>query len=432
MFHALYATSDKSMYDHPGLAAAGRMGRDIIPLRDDDVIPLPEGASLVLVPDATPVGYRKGREKAFPLARDGQAALAVAACLPQGFTRTFLPAYRQSASHTLPILGYTAVAWRDGRVYAAALATDDPKRWSPSRYNTPELVKLVEARLTVEPANAVLTGLAKCALEYRCFTAQNIFYQRWEGGLPSTPLCNARCLGCLSHQDPGGAPAPQNRVRTVPQQRDVVAVGVEHLLKAPDSIVSFGQGCEGEPLLSAPFLADAIGAMRHETTRGTINLNSNAGYTVGLAQMVSAGLDSLRVSLISATESVYEAYHRPAYRLSDVKNSIKLAVRAGVYTSLNLLVFPGLSDCPTEIAALVALIQETGLQMVQLRNLNIDPAVMMPLLPKETPLGVAALIDRLRGLPGLKVGNFSRARGSNDRRRIGNPGETITRQPGAK
>ncbi len=411
MFHALYATPDGLLYDHPDLAAAGRAGRRIVPLKAADLIPLPEGASLVLVPAGTPVGYRRGREAAFP-GRDGQPALAVAACLPQGFTRTHLPAYRRESPGCLPVLGYTAVAWHDGRVYAAAVPTDDPERWSPKNYNTAALSGLVGKRLAATPGSAVLGGLAKCALEYRCFTAQNIFYRRWEGGLPTTPACNARCLGCLSKQEAGGPPAPQNRITSSPLLDDLVSLGTEHLAQAPDAIVSFGQGCEGEPLLSAPLVAEAIRRMRRRTTRGTINLNSNAGATAALSAVLEAGLDSLRVSLASATLGVYAVYHRPSFSLADVKNSIKLAVRSGVYTSLNLLVFPGFTDCPGEIASLLDLIRETGLHMVQLRNLNIDPATMAPLLPREPPVGIATLVGELRKITGLAVGNFSRNRGS--------------------
>lgn len=396
------------MYEYPGLAAAGRLGRHIAPLANP--IPLPEGASLILIPGAAPVGYR--REKEVTLSRNphGEECLAVAACLPQGFTRTHLPAYRRAERRPLPLYGYTAVAWSEGRVYAAALPTDDPEPWNPRHYNTPDLPGLVARRLADAPHNTVLKGLARCALEYRCFTAQNIFYRRWEGGLPTTPACNARCLGCLSRQERGGPPAPQKRIRRLPPLPDVVDAGAEHLALAPGAIVSFGQGCEGEPLLSAAFLAQAIASMRRRTGRGTVNVNSNAGSTAGLAEVAAAGLDSLRVSLASATDETFQAYHRPAYRLADVKNSLKLAVRAGVYTSLNLLVFPGLTDCPSEQAALLDLVTETGLHMVQLRNLNIDPALMEPLLPREEPAGIGALIEELRRVPGLTVGNFSRPR----------------------
>jgi len=411
LYHTLYATPDGLLYDHPRLGAAGRSGRQVLPLGDGDLVPLPEGASLVLVPDGAPLGYRRGKEEALARTPDGKPALAVAACLPQGYTRTHLPAFRRGkAAAPLPILGYTAVAWRGGRIYAAARPTDDPGRWSPRNYNTPDLPRLVEERLAADPENSVLTGLARCALAYRCFTAQNIFYRRWEGGLPVSPACNARCLGCLSRQEEGGPPAPQKRLVSVPPLADVVAVGLEHLTAASEAIVSFGQGCEGEPLLAARSLAGAVRAMRRQTRRGTVNMNSNAGYTAGLAAVIDAGLDTLRVSLISAAPATYEAYHRPSYRPEDVRNSIKLAVRAGVYTSLNLLVFPGLTDCPGEQAALLDLIEDTGLHMVQLRNLNIDPDVMEPLLPQETPTGIARLIARLRRVPGLEVGNYSRVR----------------------
>ncbi|MCK4423827.1 MAG: hypothetical protein KAV18_07145 [Candidatus Omnitrophica bacterium] len=41
-------------------------------------------------------------------------------------------------------------------------------------------------------------------------------------------------------------------------------------------VVSFGQGCEGEPLLVYKTLSQAIKLIRKQTKKGTINLNTNA------------------------------------------------------------------------------------------------------------------------------------------------------------
>jgi hypothetical protein len=46
-----------------------------------------------------------------------------------------------------------------------------------------------------------------------------------------------------------------------------------------------------------------------------------------------------------------------------------------------LLCFPGVTDTEPELAALSALIAKTGLQMIQLRNLNIDPELYRASLP---------------------------------------------------
>jgi hypothetical protein len=90
---------------------------------------------------------------------------------------------------------------------------------------------------------------------------------------------------------------------------------------------------------------------------------------------------------------------------------LRLAREAGVYSSINLLCFPGLIDCEDEIAALVDFLRETGVQLVQLRNLNIDPEVLWPRVPRPTgrALGMRALVETLqRETPEVTVGNFSR------------------------
>ena len=91
-------------------------------------------------------------------------------------------AYRRGRGEkALPLLGYTAVACRDGAFYAAARLTEDPCRWDPVHYNTKELPALVRKKRAEYPQNRILRQLARCSLEYQCFTAQNIFYGRWEG-----------------------------------------------------------------------------------------------------------------------------------------------------------------------------------------------------------------------------------------------------------
>jgi len=128
----------------------------------------------------------------------------------------------------------------------------------------------------------------------------------------------------------------------------------------------------------------------------------------------------LRASTISARPDTYAAYYRPiGYTLQDVKRSLQLARDAGVYSSINLLCYPGLTDAEAEVTALLEFLRETGVRMVQLRNLTIDPEVLRDRLPLEnrpgspalgSVLGMQTLIQVLhRELPDLVVGNFSRA-----------------------
>jgi pyruvate-formate lyase-activating enzyme len=410
----IYADAGGRFYDHPEVRPAGRTGDGFCELLREDLIELPPGSSLVLIPGGRPVGISAGGRflAVGEECRGNGPACAVAALLPQGYTRTLLPAFRRRKDdRPLPLLGYAAVAWHRGKVYAAALRTDEPARWDPLHYNTPELPALVERLLSELPANRILKQLAKCALDYGCFTAQNIFYTRWEGGVPVSASCNAKCLGCISLQPSECCPAPQSRITFTPSAGEVAGLVYRHLERADGAIVSFGQGCEGEPTLAAGLIRQAILEARHKTGRGTININTNAGNPAGLEILCRAGLDSIRVSLISAREEVYSRYCRPrGYNLADVRTSIKTAVSLGVYVSLNLLACPGLTDREEEVEALLGLVRETGVDMVQLRNLNIDPDYLFKRVPPAEggTIGIPGLVEALKAVPGLEVGNFSR------------------------
>jgi hypothetical protein len=88
-----------------------------------------------------------------------------------------------------------------------------------------------------------------------------------------------------------------------------------------------------------------------------------------------------------------------------------LAREAGVYTSINLLCFPGLIDCEDEVEALLSFLRETETRLVQLRNLNIDPELLWSRVPQPSgaPIGMRALIETLRrDASEVEIGNFSR------------------------
>lgn len=415
MFRMVYADSQGRLFDHPTLGMVARSGLEYAD-PEEAMTPLPEGATLTMVPGCAPVGVDAQGELVVMdrLPRQGGRgpAYAVGALLPQGYTRTFLPGYAKQSETILPLLGYTAVAFKDGQFWVAAIQTDKPERWNPTNFNDHNLPDLVKQKLSNYPDNRILRQLGNCALEYCCLTAQNIFYERWEGGIPVSPACNANCLGCISKQPAECCPSPQERINFVPTVEEVVQIGLDHLQIAPQGIISFGQGCEGEPSLSAQVIAQAIGEIRRQTTRGTINMNTNAGYTKGIRQVVDAGINSLRVSLISARPSTYNAYYQPDnYKLEDVIASINYAKEYGVYVSLNLLTLPGLTDRPEEAQAILSLIKQTGIDMIQFRNLNIDTDWFLAQLPAtvQEEWGIGVLLAEIRKqLPQVEIGNFSR------------------------
>ena len=193
-------------------------------------------------------------------------------------------------------------------------------------------------------------------------------------------------------------------------------VGLHHLRHASGrGMVSFGQGCEGEPLTRWRAIAGAIRYMRAHTPLGSININTNASLPHGLAALLDAGLDAVRVSLNSATPELYAAYYRPQrYSFAEVEASLALARERGAYVALNLLLFPGVSDREGEVRALEALVRRHRVDQVQARSLCIDPHSYLEVAREVgaggEPVGVPALLRRLRAArPGLVVGNFARA-----------------------
>ena len=370
---------------------------------------MPLGAQLLTMPDCRPVGLRAGE----PFVDDG---VPVAVALPHGYTRTYLPAYvKEPGAPFLPLFGYTAVAERAGEFVVAAIRTDDAAEWRHSEFGRPDLPQRIAALQRELPTNDLVRQISTCAGEYGCYTAQNTFYDRWEAALPTSNACNASCIGCISEQEPDGPPTPQERIRTMARQRDVVAVAVRHLERAEQGMVSFGQGCEGEPMLNWRLLGAATEAIRQRTDRGWININTNGCNPQAMATLIDAGLDACRVSVFSARQDVFAAYYRPRnYTFADVEETLRVATAAGLFTSINLLTFPGVTDQEQEVDAMIAMLRRTGARMVQMRNLTIDPEQLLDALPPpdSAALGVATLVQRLRDeLPGLIIGNSSRLPG---------------------
>jgi len=406
----LFANQKGEVMELPGLTMLGRSGTQWVVPEPSEMMPLPTGASLVSIPGRIPVGWDGCRPQLIGQGTAGAAAQAVAVLLPQGFTRTLLPAHvSPELSTPVPLYGYAAAGFRGGRIWAAAMQTDEHRKWHPRYYNTEGLPGRINRMLAKFPENRLVRQLANCSLQYSCYTAQNVFYQRWEGGLPTMTSCNADCLGCIS-QNHSGVDSPQQRLQFRPSVIEITELGTEHLVKAREAMISFGQGCEGEPSLNAPDLAAAIRNIRQLTDRGTININTNAGYTEGIRQLCQAGLDSMRVTLFSARAENYGIYHRPYnYCISDVAASICYAHEAGAKVSINLLAMPGFTDREEEIESLLAFVRQYGVDMIQFRNLNIDADLLFTNVSSGgQTMGIRGLVSILQEeLPGVAIGSYS-------------------------
>ena len=403
--YALYADSNGEIFDAPNVYAAGRIGNEIVKLNPDDLIKLPDSADLMFLPDRHALGFNKS-DKLTTL--EGRA---VSAILPAGYTRTHLPAFeRDSNAQMLPLYGYTAVVLYRDDLYATAIYTDENQKWDPLNYNTRKLKSLINRVKRDLPDNRLVEHLANCSLNWHCLTAQNLFYRRYEAGLPTSPTCNANCLGCISLQPAECCPSPQSRIKFKPTVDEISQIGIYHLSNAPDAIISFGQGCEGEPALAADSIAAAIKIIRSQTDIGQININTNAGFTAGIAKIVDAGLNSMRVSIISAIDKSYDTYYKAAYKLANVKESIKYALNHNVYVSLNMLYMPGFNDTVEELDAWIDFFNELPVQMIQVRNLNIDPDYFFDVMPNQSSkfVGTKQFLNTLKtNFKNLQIGSFS-------------------------
>jgi pyruvate-formate lyase-activating enzyme len=375
----VYADESGQLYDHPYLEMAGSSGGSWTRIEDDVLIPLPAGSELFLLPFRVPVGYDRKKSRFVRLDEDPynpqSKVRAVAAFMAPAHTQILTAAYHsEQNAPILPLFSYTAVGWQEGQFVVAGVRVDPLMRQDIEQFDLARLERRAKWALELQRHNRLIQHLGRCALTYGCPAAKNYFLGRWEAPLPTSPQCNASCLGCISLQEGEHICASQERIAFVPTPEEIAEVAVGHLQGAEDPLVSFGQGCEGEPLLQGKTLKEAVKLIRSQIKAGTINLNTNGSLPQIIAELRENGLDSIRVSLNSAREAYYHAYYRPrGYGYSDVIRAIRTMKNGGGFVSINLLTLPGLTDEEEEVDAIIRLIDETGIDLIQMRNLNIDP-----------------------------------------------------------
>jgi pyruvate-formate lyase-activating enzyme len=414
----IFADLKGNITDFAALEMAGMGGGQFFQPTLEDLIPLPEGSELFVLPGRTPVGYNQKTGEHLLVEEDpyhaGRPVQAVAAFMSPAHTIIFNSAYqtRNNTAPRLPLFAYTAVGWHAGRFWVTAFRSDQDKRQDASQFDQAAITRKTRKKLKEFGSNRLIQHLGKCCLTYGCPAARNYFLGRWEAPLPTSPVCNARCVGCISLQPAGSCSATQDRIRFIPTAREIAGVAIPHLQTAKHAIVSFGQGCEGEPLLQAQVIEEAIHLIRKKTARGSINLNSNASLPKAVELLARAGLDSLRVSMNSAQEALHSRYYRPVgFTLADVQESIRIMKKAGRFVSLNYFIQPGVTDSRAELEALSTLLKICHPDLIQLRNLNMDPEWYLQTLnyqATEKPLGMRPwLLELQNRFPALRFGYFN-------------------------
>jgi pyruvate-formate lyase-activating enzyme len=407
----VFCDKNGKIYSHPYLRmAASSLGNFRLP-QARELIKLPQGSTIFYLPKHAPVGFNPARKVFEPLYEfKGEPVYAAGAFLIPAYLRLYHPAYLVKQKTTLPLWAYTACGFYNGNFYVSAKRVDVRIRQSPHFYDNKLINSRVKVFLKEYPQNRLYRHLANCALNYNCLAAKNLFLERWEAPLPTARFCNAHCLGCLSQQE-SDCLASHERINFRPKVEDISQVMFNHLSRAREAIVSFGQGCEGEPLLEADTIARAIASVRDKTTRGTINMNTNASLPQKIKLLCEAGIDSFRVSLNSPQDKFYKLYFKPHnYTFCDVLRSIEIAKKHRKFVSINLFVFPGFSDAKSQIRALSDFIRNNVIDMIQWRNLNIDPDAYLDMLAHKhlEPQGISFLLSAIRKkFPALKMGYFN-------------------------
>ncbi len=415
---AVVAAQNGEIFELDGYGAVGLSGRTPATLTNQSTLPMPHGSELMMLPNRKPIVYDLStgafktieynpfvpKEKIFP----------VAVFNSPGYVNQHFCAYDDTGiNEMLPLFSYGAVGFGKNNFRSAALVVDTEPRQDLRQMPQKKVAKGVKRMQKKYPENRLIRHLETCALQYGCPAGKNFFLKRYEAPLPASTICNAKCLGCISLQTENNLCACQERIAFTPSSLEISQVSLEHIFTVKNAVVSFGQGCEGEPLTAIKAIEPAVKLIREKTDKGTINLNTNGSLPENVNALCKAGLDSMRVSMNSVQEKHYTAYFRPkSYQFSDVLKSIDIAKSHNKFVAINYLNCPGFSDSENEFLALKEFITIHKIDMIQWRNLNFDPkkycSLMSQVQDNGSALGMAYIIQKLSAdFPDLIHGYFN-------------------------
>lgn len=407
----LVSDAQGNIVDLPNFRMAGRSAHETVRIDSEELIELPEGSQLFYLPERKAVGFnaKTGRKTVI------NDHFAVAAFIPPSYTHYLMTAYEMTPeAPRLPLHSYTAVGWLNGKFYVPAVHIDKDVKQLPTSFDNDEVAARVNEKLRQFPNNRLITHHGKiCAMQYGCPNAKNFFLNRWEAPIAVAAACNANCVGCISFQPKESVSSPQQRLDFLPTVQEIVEMAVPHLETAERAIVSFGQGCEGEPLLQGALIERSIREIRKATSRGVLHINTNGSRPDVVEKLFDAGMDSIRVSTNSAQEELYHRYYKPNnYGFKDIVASLMAAQRMNKFASINYFVFPGITDSEKETDALLHLIDKTQVHLIQWRNFNIDPEWYLSDVChdyRSKAIGVRALMNKIQAeFPKVQFGYLNK------------------------
>jgi pyruvate-formate lyase-activating enzyme len=413
------AVSDEqgNIFDVPGIYMIGMSLDKHIQPEPEDLIELPFGSNLYVLPGRIAYGFDPKKNEIVQVRElDGKRVYAASAFMAPAYLQLLRTSFlAEGGPERLPLYSYTALGFRQGKFYVCGMRIDPDKRQDPELVDLEAVAIGARAMKKRYKGNRLVEHLVdNCVFCYGCPAARNFALLRWECPLPTSVSCNSKCVGCLSKQpDSSGVSQSQNRNAFVPEPGEIAEFAVQHLENADRAVVSFGQGCEGEPLLEGSVIEESIREIRKKTGRGIINLNTNGSKPDVVERLIEAGLDSIRVSLNSAQETFYDRYFKPSgYSFSSVMETLSLIREHGRWASLNYFMFPGLTDRADEMEALGNIIRSTKINMIQTRNINIDPDWYIESLDlqasRQKAVGLRSWVRTIGDqFPWIKLGYFN-------------------------
>ncbi|MBN2535181.1 MAG: radical SAM protein [Spirochaetales bacterium] len=406
-----------NVFELPPYRMTGMSMNTLVLPPPSSLIELPYGSNIFMLPLRHAIGYdpRTGQYKEITEYK-GNPVFGASAFMAPAYMQLLRSAYTSCRDVSpLPLYSYTALGWLNGKFYVCGIRIDDDRRQDLENFDLDHIGEQAQDMKQRFKGNRLAAHLVDhCVCRYGCPAARNFVLERWECPLPTSPACNAACIGCISKQPVSSSiKASQDRILFIPEVDEIAEIAIFHLENAPGPVVSFGQGCEGEPLLAGDTIELAIRKIREHTSRGIINLNTNGSKPDVVRRLCKAGLDSIRVSLNSAQVDFYHRYYRPRdYSFKEIIKTLHIIREYGKWSSINYFIFPGFTDSEGEMDALFSLIKDTRINMIQTRNLNIDPAwyieKMEFKIPQEKSIGLINwLLWVKKEFPWIKTGYFN-------------------------
>lgn len=238
--YILYSDGNGNIFEDTSLYAVGRAGWDAFPIAVDEWIELPDGGNLYELPGRRGIGI----DVITGNMRLCEKGWAVAAFIPPAHTGLYIAAYETLPdAPTLPLFCYTAAGWFNNKKYVPAVRIEKDIRQECAGYDDKKIKTGTQQLLKYYPENRLVKHLMEnCCMTYNCPAARNFSLSRWECPVPSSPACNANCVGCISFQpEEETIVSTQDRLTFKPMAEEIVEFTVPHLMNAPFPIVSFGQ-----------------------------------------------------------------------------------------------------------------------------------------------------------------------------------------------